>query len=57
MTSAVLSVFVRTVFAALRRQPRKQWGVGHGPWYPVRARARFSPLLTTPADLPAVRPA
>jgi len=30
LTSAVLAIFVRTVFASLRRCARKHWGVPHG---------------------------
>ena len=29
-TSAVLSLFVRTVFASLRRRARQQWGIDRG---------------------------
>ena len=40
-TSAALSLFVRTVFASLRRRARQQWGIDRGPCGAVTFVQRF----------------
>jgi hypothetical protein len=45
LTSAVLGVFVRTVFASLRRRARRQWGVGRGQCGAVTFVQRFGDAL------------
>jgi hypothetical protein len=45
LTSAVLGVFVRTVFASLRRRARQQWGVTHGQCGAVTFVQRFGDAL------------
>jgi hypothetical protein len=45
LTSAVLSAFVRTVFASLRRRARKQWGVARGQCGAVTFVQRFGDAL------------
>jgi hypothetical protein len=45
LTSAVLAVFVRAVFASLRRRARKQWGVTRGQCGAVTFVQRFGDAL------------
>jgi hypothetical protein len=45
LTSAVLGVFVRTVFASLRRRARKRWGVARGQCGAVTFVQRFGDAL------------
>jgi len=45
LTSAVLGVFVRTVFASLRRRARRQWGVARGQCGAVTFVQRFGDAL------------
>jgi len=45
LTSAVLGVFVRTVFASLRRRVRRQWKVGRGQCGAVTFVQRFGDAL------------
>jgi hypothetical protein len=45
LTSAVLGVFVRTVFASLRRRARRQWGVARGQCGSVTFVQRFGDAL------------
>ena len=45
LTSAVLAVFVRTVFASLRRRARRQWGVTRGQCGAVTFVQRFGDAL------------
>ena len=45
MTSTVLSLFVRTVFASLRRRARRQWGIGRGQCGAVTFVQRFGDAL------------
>jgi len=45
LTSAVLGVFVRTVFGSLRRRARKQWGVARGQCGAVTFVQRFGGAL------------
>ncbi len=45
LTSAVLGVFVRTVFASLRRRARSQWGVARGQCGAVTFVQRFGDAL------------
>jgi hypothetical protein len=45
LTSAVLGVFVRTVFGSLRRRARKQWGVARGQCGAVTVVQRFGSAL------------
>ena len=45
MTSAVLSLFVRTVFASLRRRARRQWSIDRGQCGAVTVVQRFGDAL------------
>jgi hypothetical protein len=45
LASAVLGVFVRTIFASLRRRARKQWGVARGQCGAVTFVQRFGDAL------------
>jgi hypothetical protein len=45
LTTAVLGIFVRTVFASLRRRARKQWGIARGHCGAVTFVQRFGDAL------------
>jgi hypothetical protein len=47
LTSAVLAIFVHTVFASLRRRARRQWGVPRGQCGAVTFVQRFGDALNT----------